>query len=79
MFVRRKYNKYLPGPSKNKVRLSPIRGPLGFFDKPVIDSLIAYLMGIVFCAIDVGELKINTSYVINVEWLQIMLGLPRAF
>jgi hypothetical protein len=79
LFVRRKYNNYLPGPSNNKVRMSPSRGPLGCVNESVIDSLMAYLMGIIFFVITTGVLKLNTSYVINVERLQIMLGLPSAF
>jgi len=78
VFVRRKYNKYLPGPSNVKLKLSPSWAPW-VFDKPVIDNVMPYLVGIVFFAIDAGVLKINTSYVINVERLQIMLGLQGAF
>ena len=74
MFVRRKYNKYLPGPSNDKVRWSPSWAPL-VLDKPVIDNVMLYVMGTIFSVIDCGGGVLK----INVERLQIMLGLPGAF
>ena len=74
MFVRRKYNKYLPGPSKYKVRFFPSWTPL-VPDKPEIDNVMLCFMVKVFSLIDDGWGVLK----INVERLQIKLGLPGAF
>ena len=56
-----KYNKYLPGPSNDKVKLSPSRATLPI-DKPVIDNVTSYLM---FLINDAGVLKNKYSLMLN--------------
>jgi hypothetical protein len=57
LFGTKKSNTYLPGPSKNKVKLSPSWTALAF-GRPPIDNFMAYFISI-FC---VGMIALQNKY-----------------